>query len=48
MASPIEIKAFWEDEDKRWLIGVAGQYGRDKSRRATGFDDETGLNIFSF
>ena len=35
-------KAFWEDEDKRWLIGIAGQYGRDKSRRATGFDDETG------
>ena len=35
-------KAPWEDEDKRWLLGVAGQYGRDKSRRATGFDDETG------
>ena len=26
-------KAFWEDDDKRWLIGLGGQYGRDKSRR---------------
>ena len=27
-------KVPWEDNpDKRWLLGVAGQYGRDKSRR---------------
>ena len=26
-------KANWMDGDKRWLIGLAGQYGRDKSRR---------------
>ena len=27
-------KAPWEDNaDKRWLIGLGGQYGRDKSRR---------------
>ena len=28
-------KPSWEDKDssKRWLLGVAGQYGRDKSRR---------------
>ncbi len=30
-------KAPWEDE-KRWLLGIAGQYGRDKSRR---YDSET-------
>ena len=32
-------KAFWEEDDKRWLIGLAGQYGRDKSRR---YDAESG------
>ncbi len=31
-------KAPWEDEDKRWLLGLAGQYGRDRSRRYTGTD----------
>ncbi len=39
-------KAFWEEEDKRWLIGLAGQYGRDKSRRATGFDATGAPNEF--
>ncbi len=29
-----ERKVPWEDDkDKRWLLGLAGQYGRDKSRR---------------
>ncbi|MGN0847948.1 MAG: hypothetical protein ACI4RA_11295 [Kiritimatiellia bacterium] len=31
-------KAPWEEQDKRWMIGLAGQYGRDKSRR---YDAET-------
>ncbi len=31
-------KAPWEDEDKRWLLGIAGQYGRDRSRRCTALD----------
>ena len=26
-------KAFWEDSDRRWLIGLGGMYGRDKSHR---------------
>ena len=35
-------KAPWEDDaDKRWLIGLGGQYGRDKSRRASDFDEDT-------
>ncbi len=28
-------KAFWEEEDRRWLVGIGGMYGRDKSRRPT-------------
>jgi len=32
-------KAAWEEEDRRWLVGVGGQYGRDSSRR---LDAETG------
>lgn len=28
-------KVPWDDDpDKRWLLGIAGQYGRDRSRRA--------------
>jgi hypothetical protein len=26
-------KAFWEDSDRRWLVGLGGMYGRDKSHR---------------
>ncbi len=26
-------KAFWEDSDRRWLLGLGGMYGRDKSHR---------------
>ncbi len=26
-------KAAWEDGNRRWLVGVAGMYGRDKSHR---------------
>ena len=26
-------KAFWEDSDRRWLVGLAGMYGREKSHR---------------
>ena len=26
-------KAFWEDSGRRWLVGLAGMYGRDKSHR---------------
>ena len=25
-------RAFWEDSDRRWLVGLAGMYGRDKYR----------------
>lgn len=25
-------KAFWEEDDNRWMFGIAGQYGRDRSR----------------
>ena len=26
-------RAFWEDSDRRWLVGLAGMYGREKSHR---------------
>ena len=26
-------KAAWEEGDRRWLVGIAGMYGRDKSHR---------------
>ena len=26
-------KALWEDSDRRWLVGLGGMYGRDKSHR---------------
>ena len=26
-------KAFWEDSDRRWLVGIGGMYGREKSHR---------------
>ncbi len=28
-----ERDAFWEEGDRRWLLGLAGMYGRDKSHR---------------
>ena len=33
-------RTFWEDTDRRWLVGVGGMYGRDKSHRV--FMDEDG------
>ncbi len=34
-------KAFWEDSDRRWLVGIGGMYGREKSHRFFR-DEETG------
>ncbi len=33
-------KAAWEEGDRRWLVGVGGMYGRDKSRRWDGSGDD--------
>jgi len=36
--------AAWQDDDKRWLVGLGGMYGRDRSHRMTGYDaDGNGL-----
>ena len=32
-------KAFWEESDRRWLVGIGGMYGRDKSHRFWMDDD---------
>ena len=37
--------AAW-DEGRRWLFGVAGQYGRDNSHRASAFDDDGNATAF--
>ena len=29
-------KASWQDDDRRWLVGVGGMYGRNRSHRWTG------------
>ncbi|MBQ7234669.1 MAG: hypothetical protein IJS36_04590 [Kiritimatiellae bacterium] len=38
-------KAAWEEGDRRWLVGVGGMYGRDKSRRWTGGFDGDGDRV---
>jgi len=36
-------KTFWEDSDRRWLVGIGGMYGREKSHR-TWYDAESARN----
>lgn len=46
-AALFQRTAFWEDPDaanNRWMIGLAGMYGRDKSHRY--WDDEDGSRHF--
>ena len=31
--------AAWQDDHRRWLVGLGGMYGRDRSRRATLWDE---------
>ena len=31
-------KASWEEGDRRWLVGIAGMYGRDRSHGASAWD----------
>ena len=32
-------KASWQEDGRRWLVGIGGMYGRNRSHRATGIDD---------
>ena len=41
-AAIYDRKAAWEEGDRRWLVGIGGMYGRDKSRRWMGDDDYSG------
>ena len=33
-------KAAWEDGDRRWLVGLAGMYGREKAHNLNGSNEE--------
>ena len=33
-------KAAWQEDGRRWLVGLGGMYGRDRSRRATAWDED--------
>ena len=37
-AAIYDHKAAWQDDDRRWLVGVGGMWGRNKSHRYNGFD----------
>ncbi len=35
-AAIYDQKAAWQEDDRRWLVGIGGQWGRDKSQRFSG------------
>lgn len=35
-----ERNAFWEEGDRRWLVGIAGMYGRDRMHGASAWDED--------
>ena len=43
-------KAAWQDDDRRWLVGIGGMWGRDKSTRYgwTGQYDKDGEAVYGF
>jgi len=40
-AAVYDKKAAWQDDDRRWLVGLGGMWGRNRSYRFGGFDGET-------
>ena len=40
-------KAAWQSDDRRWLVGVGGMYGRDRSARASAWDDEGNATAYN-
>ena len=37
-AALYDHKAAWQDDGRRWLVGVGGQWGRDRSHRFNGYN----------
>ena len=47
-AAIYDRKAAWQDDDRRWLVGVGGMWGRNRSHRYWGYTNSSGEWIDDF